>query len=412
MTYYSSIILITCLTLGILAILVLENDRLSKKEKAILFQTYGAVALAALAEWAGIYLNGNTDYPVWALKAAKCLDYIMTPLAGGMLVFRLDSRGVLQTIVEIILVVNTFFQLASVQTSWMVVVDSENHYSHGPLYAVYTGFYLTMIVLIVIEYISYGRNFRRQNRGSLYAVIVMVMVSIFLQELIGGGVRTAYIGMAIGLSLLFIHNQEFVQLAKDDSLKEQRFQILMSQIRPHFLYNTLGAIQELCDSDPQEAGKATAKFSRYLRGNMDTLGNTEPVPFGKELEHTKLYLELEKLRFESSLQIIYDIKCTDFLIPALTLQPIAENAVRHGIRGKRGGVGTVRISTLRTDEGFKILVEDNGAGFDPEKIPEADERSHIGITNVRERLERVCGGSLTIESEPGVGTRATILIPG
>ncbi len=412
MTYYSAIILITCLTLAILAILVIENDRLSRKEKTILLQTYAAVALAAFAEWLGIYLNGNTDYPQWVLKVVKCMDYIMTPLAGGMLVFRIDTRGILQSLVEIILVVNTFFQLASIQTGWMITIDSENHYSHGPMYMIYTGFYLAMIVLIVIEYISYGRNFRRQNRASLYAVIILVMVSIFLQELVGGGVRTAYLGMAIGLSLLFIHNQEFVQLSKDDSLEEQRFQILMSQIRPHFLYNTLGAIQELCDSDPREAGRATAKFSRYLRGNMDSLGATEPVPFGKELEHTKLYLELEKLRFESSLQIVYDIQCTDFLIPALTLQPIAENAVKHGIRGKRGGVGTVRISTRRTEDGFKVIVEDNGAGFDPDNIPEPGERSHIGIANVRERLERVCEGTLTIESEVGVGTRATILIPG
>ncbi len=412
MTYYTSVIIMTWIALFVLAILAIENDRLTKNKKRVLCFTYLIVGLAALAEWLGVTFNGSEAISYWTLKSIKCADYILTPLAGGIILAQFESKEPLRTIIWSVMVFNTCFQLVSLSTDWMIEINDQNYYTHGQLYMVYVTLYVFMLSLMVLEYVRYGFEFRRQNTLSLFFTFVLIAFGIIAQEVFGSGIRTAYLGLAMGAAMLFIHNSEFVQMSADDTLKEQRFKILMSQIKPHFLYNTLGAIQELCESDPKAAAKATATFSRYLRGNMDSLGNTQLIPFEKELMHTRLYLDLEKMRFEDALQVSFDIQCSDFTLPALTLQPVAENAVRHGARGKRHGTGTVNISTREFPDRYTVIVEDNGPGFDPKKIKrDDDERSHIGIVNVRERLNEMCGGRLVIESERGKGTKATIVIP-
>lgn len=110
------------------------------------------------------------------------------------------------------------------------------------------------------------------------------------------------------------------------------------------------------------------------------------------------------------LAVRYDIACADFSMPALTLEPLVENAIRHGGRKNAGGRGTVVIATRETPECFEVSVTDDGPGFDPAALPE-DERGRVGLRNVRERLAQVCGGTLEIESAPGRGTTATIILP-
>ena len=150
-------------------------------------------------------------------------------------------------------------------------------------------------------------------------------------------------------------------------------------------------------------------FSEYLRNNLSSLEAPGLISFETELSHIKTYLDIEKVRFEDTLEIEYDINCVDFSLPVLTVQPIVENAVKHGTSKKRGG-GTVKISTREEENCYVIEVSDTGCGFDPTK-PRNDGKSHIGIENVRQRLSNMCAGSLAIESEPGAGTLATIRIP-
>lgn len=151
-------------------------------------------------------------------------------------------------------------------------------------------------------------------------------------------------------------------------------------------------------------------FSRFLRGNMDSLNSRQPIGFDKELEHTKAYLSLEKYRFGNDLNILYNIESTQFVLPPLTLQPIVENAVRHGIREKPDGKGTVTIMTREYNDRNEIVVTDDGTGFEPENYPDSD-KPHIGIENVRYRLKNMSNGTLTINSEIGKGTVAVISVP-
>ena len=181
----------------------------------------------------------------------------------------------------------------------------------------------------------------------------------------------------------------------------------MKHIQPHFLFNTIATFKALCKKDPEKAGELADKFGTYLRQNLDSIDTTELIPFEKELEHTRLYTEIEMVRFEN-MRVDYDIEDKDFLLPSLTIQPLVENAIRHGVRIREEGIITVR-SYLQAGN-HVICIEDNGVGFDPDSIGD-DNKQHIGIRNVRERIEMMCGGSLDIDSRIGEGTVVTVRIP-
>ena len=205
-----------------------------------------------------------------------------------------------------------------------------------------------------------------------------------------------------------LYNKENLRVQKE--LYDAEVQIMVSQIQPHFMYNALSSIAILCKLDPATAYEATVTFSKYLRGNMDSLKQTEPVPFERELEHLKQYLYIEKLRFADKLNIEYDIQATDFRIPMLSIQPIVENAVKHGVGMKREG-GTVKIASKETETGFEIIVSDDGVGFDMNAPKKEDGRSHVGMENTKKRLRDMCHAEIIITSQPGEGTTARIIIP-
>jgi LytS/YehU family sensor histidine kinase len=200
-----------------------------------------------------------------------------------------------------------------------------------------------------------------------------------------------------------------VQAHEKAIIDGQRIQIMLSQVQPHFLFNSLEAIRALNRKDPAKGDHAIVQFERYLRGNMDALSREEPIPFETELAHTNLYLEFEQYRFPDELHVVYELSCKDFSLPPLTLQPLVENAVKHGVRGKKSGEGTVTISSRAYPDRYEVTVADDGPGFDPDAVS-GDGRQHVGLANVRERL-RYAGAELRITSPPEGGTEAAIVIP-
>lgn len=200
---------------------------------------------------------------------------------------------------------------------------------------------------------------------------------------------------------------------QENALKQSDVSIMLSQIQPHFLYNSLSAIRELCIEDPQMARKALEDFSAFLRGNMDSLRSTVPVPFARELEHVRHYLYLEQIRFGDDLKIEYDIQEEDFFLPTLTIQPIVENAVKYGVGNKEDG-GTVCIETRREKNHIIITVRDDGIGFDVDEIDQIpvqkDGRTHIGLSNVKKRLETMVNARMTIHSRKESGTVVQIIL--
>ena len=190
-------------------------------------------------------------------------------------------------------------------------------------------------------------------------------------------------------------------------LTESRISTMMSQIRPHFIYNTLGSIEQLCLIDPPKAGELVHNFAKYLRGNFGELDNPKPIRMSKEMEHVHHYISIENVRFPD-MTFSFKMDSNDFYIPALTIQPIVENAIKHGLMKLPKG-GTIRVVSYETDTHYCVSVEDDGLGFDTSEL--LDDRKHVGIRNIRERLAAMVGGTLEIESTVGVGTKVLITIP-
>ena len=190
-------------------------------------------------------------------------------------------------------------------------------------------------------------------------------------------------------------------------LTESRVSTMMSQIRPHFIYNTLGSVEQLCNINPPKAGELVHNFAKYLRGNFGELDNPKPILMSQEMEHVRHYISIENVRFPD-MTFTFERNSDDFHIPALTIQPIVENAIKHGLMKLQKG-GTIRVISYETDTHYCVMVEDDGAGFDTNIL--LDDRKHVGIRNIRGRLKAMVNGVLEIKSTEGVGTTVLIRIP-
>jgi glucose-6-phosphate-specific signal transduction histidine kinase len=294
-------------------------------------------------------------------------------------------------------------------TGMIYWIDSNNVYHRGPLFL---GAYLLEILIWTIFVSLVMRN--RKLFGADEAVITVAYLitpplSCILQ-LVGFPLFNA--GTTISVVLLYIgmHSRINAKLTRQElELAEQKIVIMQSQIQPHFLCNTLLAIRELCDTNPKEAGEAVDEFSAYLRFNLEALNDKKLQPFQELIRHTQAYLSLMQRRTDKNIQYRFDIRESDFFLPPLTLQPIVENAVKHGLFPKEGG-GEIVIYADREGDTFVISVKDNGVGFDTSK-DQNDNRIHLGIVNVKKRLELRCSGTLQVDSKPGEGTIVTLRIP-
>ncbi len=195
---------------------------------------------------------------------------------------------------------------------------------------------------------------------------------------------------------------------KDEIIENQNLRLMSQQIRPHFVFNSLLAIKQLCTEDPKKAAESVQHFASYLRANLDAMSIQGTVPFKKELDNIKEYVALEQADPASRFRIEYDIKFSDFMLPLLSVQPIVENAIRHGIPSKNSN-GFISVSTSLEDNNAVIVVADNGNGYVSETRQQGEHRS-IGVQNVRERLKIICGGSLSI-ANTGHGTIVRITVP-
>ena len=228
-------------------------------------------------------------------------------------------------------------------------------------------------------------------------VVLFAVVMVILLRIIPQSINAIAKAKKLETEKLILNNQ----------LTESRVSTMMSQIRPHFIYNTLGSIEQLCELDPPKAGELVHNFAKYLRGNFGELDNPKPILMSQEMEHVHHYISIENVRFPD-MTFTFEMNSNDFYIPALTIQPIVENAIKHGLMKLQKG-GTIKVVSYETDTDYCVVVEDDGAGFDINVL--LDERKHVGIRNIRGRLQAMVNGTLQIESTIGVGTKVSITIP-
>ena len=411
-TYTLMAILPLVLQVGALAFAIWVDAYFEKKQKRI-FMLSLLVVLALIAQnyWENRIAAGDT--PQDALRTVLAIaGYVLRPIILLLLCYLVEPKGRFWQGWALV-GVNTAIYLSAL-FSHLVFYIENNHYQPGPLSKTCLIVSLLLLAGLVWFSIRKSRKMRGKEIWIPIAIVPIILISIWLDYSVGYSeqpvtfLTIAIVGCCI-LYYLWPHLQT-AQLVVKEQQERQRTQLMLSQIKPHFLYNSLTVIRDLIRTDPQAAEKAVDDFSEFLRHNMLSINAEQPILLRQELEHVESYLALQKLRFGDELQVVYDVACEDIMLPTLTLQPIVENAVSHGIRESESGVGTVTIRTRELENRYEIQVIDDGCGFDPSALEEADD-SHVGLKNVRDRLHRLCRGKLEIRSEPGAGTTVTILLP-
>lgn len=410
--YTASVLFALVLMLSGLFLAVLSDSYLEKGKRRVFFIILLLILSLVIQNYVENLLNAKVVYPSMR-TIVGIYGYCVRPAILGMFYYIVYPEKK-HPAVWILVGINAVIHLTALWSGICFSIDANNSFHRGPLgYTCHVVSGILLFFLIALTIYRYRHVAGWDAFIPVFNEVVIIISVIFDSVLAYHPTPVTYLTVAVVACSVFYYIWVHLQLVREHEKElrdAQRIEIMMSQIKPHFLYNSLGAIEELCESDPKKAKEATATFSRYLRGNMSSISMTDAIPFEKELSHTRLYLELEQIRFEDALRVEYDIACENFRIPALTLEPLAENAVRHGIRGNEDGRGTVIISTREYTDYVEVSVRDDGPGFDPENEPD-DGRPHIGLQNVRKRLMYLCGGSLRIESSLGYGTTATIVLP-
>ena len=361
---------------------------------------------------AGYYLVRISNFCVFT--ASDCILALFNAYVCGYLFEEKKaskSAKIRFNAVYVLAAVGVVLDIVTQFTGLYYYFDALNFYHRSPYNFVSMLIPVAGMLVDLSIIIQYRRNVSAQIIAAMLSYIVLPFAMTIIQTFYYG---ISLINISISISMIFMFIVSMVEqnrnlARKEKEASELKISLMLSQIAPHFIYNTLTAIQQMCVKDPQMAQETVGEFAEYLRGNIDILGKNELIPFKKELEHTKNYLSIEKKRFGDRVKTEYIIETDDFMLPALTLQPIVENAVKHGVCRKSGG-GTVTIHTYSDEDNVFIEVSDDGAGFDM-NMEKSDGREHVGIKNVQTRLEEQCHGKLLVSSRPGDGTVAIITIP-
>lgn len=410
MTEYIILMPLGILMFGLTPI-VARDSYLNQQQKKIMSWIIGLIFLLVIQNVADYILQTVVSMP-YVRTLVSIAGYIIRPI---IIVFfcKLVKPNGRYTIAWILVAVNAAVYLTGTFSHIPFYIDENNHFQGGLPYIGQTKFVVSFILLFHLIYCTVS-EYRRKKTWIWISIanIVLVMIAVFMDiSPLYRDYPVSYLTITVVCCGLFYYiwlHLEFVKAHENDLIAEQRIKLMMSQIQPHFLYNSLSSISELCETDPMKAQTLTDDFSDYLRYNLTALNTEKLVSFEKQLEQTEIYLKIEKTRFEDRVNAVYEIEARDFEVPTLTVQPLVENAVRHGICKRQGG-GTVTIRSFETDHEYVIEISDDGVGFDKESVNK-DGETHVGIENVRARL-KYFGDTLEIKSEPDIGTTATIRVP-
>lgn len=385
--------------------------------------------------WDTVFANDPTK--TYERLICGIIGYCLRPLIILMWLYLIKKKQKL-ILAWVLIVINALIHLSALFTNVCFEITDDNIFKRGPLgYTCHIVSALLLIYLLWLSSDAYIDLAGKDNRSMfppdtaewkyemaryrygmeglipVWCAFGIVGAVVLDSKIYSENLHITFLTVAIVSCNLFYYiwlHLNFVREHEGDLLEHQRVQIMVSQIQPHFLYNTLSTIQALCHSDPDKASDVVEKFGTYLRQNIDSLNQTELIPFSKEMEHTKVYVEIEQVRFPS-IKVEYDVddlNDEEFELPPLTVQPLVENAIRHGVRSRKEG--RINVGAHKEDGSYVITVQDNGVGFDVTKLVNQSS-THIGIRNVKERIEEQCGGTLTLKSMIDEGTLITIRIP-
>lgn len=302
-----------------------------------------------------------------------------------------------------------FFALSIGQfTNWFYVVTPNNEFIRTSLLP------LLMLPLVLGMFVNIAGLIRRRKKLSTrylvafliyllpFTVFLTVHAFIDIAPFLFSGVGIC----AFSMCYFIVSDQIIHNFHQQREIANQRASVMVLQMRPHFIYNTMMSIYYLCKQDADKAQQVTLDFTTYLRKNFTAVASEEAVPFKDELEHTKAYLAVEQAQHEDMLCVDYDTPHIDFKVPPLTLQPLVENAVKHSL-DPNGEALHIYVKTRLTDSGNEIIVENNGLDYQPS----TDNEPHTALANIQQRLNMMCKGTLKITPREGGGTVVKVTIP-
>ena len=381
-----------------------------------------------------IYRGSPTELSYIMVRITNLIVFLITPLMFVVIVRLLTIFLATKDIEPVKWVNYSIYTITAVDILLIVIsqfsdfvyfFDENNMYHRGPGYSIVFALGFIMILIIIVGMIIHRKGFEKYEFVSIMAYLLMPVVASLIQ-FIHYGLSLNNITSTLALLLIFVLHEykksnrilkqerqimeaEIVLAEQKAELVKKQNQIAVSQIKPHFMFNALSSISMLCRLDPERAAEAIERFATYLRINLNAMSGTAPVSFSEELSHIRTYVWLEQMRFGDDLDYTEEIETEMFQVPALAIQPIVENAIKYGLKG-REGIVKVCLATRDVGDSINVIVTDNGIGFDPNIMPD-DGRLHVGLANVRERIESISHGEVIIESEIGVGTTVTIKIP-
>ena len=295
-------------------------------------------------------------------------------------------------------------------TTFLYYVTPDNQFIRGSWHP------LLVAPLAAIMLLNLAGVIRRRNRlpDKYYVAFLIHLLPMTVATLIHAVIYVPLLvvfGLSFSMLSMFgiiLCDQIEQYMRQQREIAHQRASIMVLQMRPHFIFNTMMSIYYLCAQDSKKAQQVTLDFTSYLRKNFSAIASENTIPFANELEHTRAYLAVEQVQFEDGLFVEYDTPHTRFRVPPLTLQPIVENAVKHGMDPDSAPL-RICIRTRETDAGHEITVEDNGPGFAQTNMDESE--PHIALANIQQRLEIMCGGKLTVMPREGGGTVVKVILP-
>ena len=318
------------------------------------------------------------------------------------------KRSVLFYAMIALLCVYFAFLIAAQFTDVFYYVTDDNRFFYGSLYKLSLVPLVLIMLLNIVGVIIRRKKLSNKHLVALLVYLIPMTAAIIVQMFINVELFVVF-GMALFAIIMFgliLSDNMDQYMRQQQEIAHQRANVMVLQMRPHFICNTMMTIYCLCKQDTDKAQQVTLDFTDYLRNNFSAIASENPVPFADELKHTQAYLAVEQAQHEDNLFTNFDTPHILFRVPPLTLQPLVENAVKHGMK-LEGAPLHIYVKTRKTNSGSEIVVENDGPGFNPAD----DNEPHIALNNIRQRLEMMCNGTLTISPRDGGGTVVTVFIP-
>ena len=406
-------VLLALILLGLLVSIFMPGT--DKRSRQFFISSFFILALSIAAYFVDLFIYTNPNL-AWAERIIAFIETLLPPALLPLLsVYILDCCGenwrksglfrtvlVLFTALLILLCITPF-------TESIYYFTPDNQFVRGPMYPILIIPIIAMISSNLCGVIIRRRSLTKKKIFAFLIYLIPSLIAMIIQAFTNAFLLIVVAVSVSALSMLGIILVEQIKqyVYQQRIISDQRTSIAVLQMRPHFIYNTMLSIYYLCEQDPKKAQQVTLDFTTYLRKNFNAIASDKTIPFSEELEHTRAYLAVEQAQFEDNLLVEYDTPHILFSVPTLTLQPIVENAVKHGMDPDADEPLRILITTRKTDFGNEIIVEDNGPGLTEPN----DKEPHIALENIRERLALMCGGSLEIGTRETGGTKVTIRIP-